>query len=494
MTLFPAPVLALLNRAGDRPCFEHGDRTLTGLDTLRLVRRAVAGLRAAGLRRGAGIAVLPGYTPEGFALLHGAFVLGLRVANLRPGMAAGQFRHVLSQQVDALVYDRAELPDALKAVARATPLLPLETLFERPGDGEELTVEARPADIARITYTSGSTGQPKGVANTYAALSTDWTLFPQTWTPALRDLAAGLDRFLLHGTLASNVVMNYTLATLQHGGVAVVPADVPDPLYPEVVERYRISGAFITVPNYYRLLDGIKHGSPDVSSLRALMVAGSPLSPKRLAEGLERLGPVVFNGYGQTEAGGLSMLSPREVAAHGPAALTSAGKPYEQVSLSIRDENGDEASHGEVFVRAPWQTVGYWCMPEESKEVYVDGWIRTRDLGHVDEHGYLHLAGRTRDVIIVNALNYYAGPIEAALTRHESVAEAYVTGAPDERTGEAIHAFVVPARSTVDTEALKEVVKTHLGEASVPADITVITSVPMAPSGKPDKKALLAHL
>jgi fatty-acyl-CoA synthase len=289
--------------------------------------------------------------------------------------------------------------------------------------------------------------------------------------------------------------MNYTLAALQRGGVAVVPTDVPDPLYPEVVERYRISGAFITVPNYYRLLDGIKQGSYDVSSLRALMVAGSPVSPKRLAEGLERLGPVVFNGYGQTEAGGLSMLSPREIAADGRLALTSVGKLYPQVELSLRDENGTEVAPGaagEVFVRAPWQTFGYWCMPDESAEVYVDGWIRTRDLGYVDEHGYLHLEGRTRDVIIVNALNHYAGPIEAALARHESVAEAYVTGAPDERTGEAIHAFVVPATSTVDTELLKSIVATDLGEASVPADITVITSVPMAASGKPDKKALLA--
>ena len=91
-------------------------------------------------------------------------------------------------------------------------------------------------------------------------------------------------------------------------------------------------------------------------------------------------------------------------------------------------------------MRTPYQTVGYWRDPEQTAEVYGDGWVRTRDLGYLDARGYLHLTGRTRDVIIVNGMVDYAGPIEQALAKHPDIDQAYVVGAPDEQTGEAIHA------------------------------------------------------
>ncbi|XVQ86329.1 class I adenylate-forming enzyme family protein [Microbispora siamensis] len=140
----------------------------------------------------------------------------------------------------------------------------------------------------------------------------------------------------------------------------------------------------------------------------------------------------------------------------------------------------------------PFLMAGYWGQPEETRDVLRDGWLRTLDLGHLDETGLLHLAGRTRDVIMVNAIVVYAGPIERALAGHPDVAEAYVAGAPDERTGEAVHAFVVPAPGrTPDHAALTELVRAELGADSVPGTITTVSSVPVAPSGKPDKRALL---
>ncbi|GAB3882308.1 hypothetical protein GCM10027612_12700 [Microbispora bryophytorum subsp. camponoti] len=143
-------------------------------------------------------------------------------------------------------------------------------------------------------------------------------------------------------------------------------------------------------------------------------------------------------------------------------------------------------------MRSPFLMTGYRDQPEETGDVLRDGWLRTRDLGHLDETGLLYLTGRTRDVIIVNAIVVYAGPIERALAGHPGVAEAYVTGAPDERTGEAVHAFVVPAPgATLDHAALAELVRAELGADSVPRTITTVSSVPVAPSGKPDKRALV---
>jgi fatty-acyl-CoA synthase len=134
---------------------------------------------------------------------------------------------------------------------------------------------------------------------------------------------------------------------------------------------------------------------------------------------------------------------------------------------------------------------GYWNDPEQTADTVRDGWLRTRDLGYLDERGLLYLVGRARDVIIVNAEVCYAGPIENVLIGHPDVDQAYVVGSPDERTGEAIHAFVVPAGDrTPDRVALAEAIRTTLGAASVPSTITVVTDVPVAASGKVDKRAL----
>jgi acyl-coenzyme A synthetase/AMP-(fatty) acid ligase len=245
------------------------------------------------------------------------------------------------------------------------------------------------------------------------------------------------------------------------------------------------------------MLDLLRDAPIDVGSLRALMVSGSPLSPGRLASAVERLGPVIYHGYGQTEAGSISMVTPGDFALCPARALTSVGRPHPGVEISVRNEQGEPVptgKTGEIYVRSPSQMALYWAQPEETRDVLRDGWVRTRDLGYRDEQGFIYLTGRTRDVIIVNALVMYAGPIERVLASHPDVAEAYVIGTPDERTGEAIHAFVVPADGRApDHDALAALVRAELGEGSVPKTITAVTGVPVNANGKPDKRALLGN-
>lgn len=142
-------------------------------------------------------------------------------------------------------------------------------------------------------------------------------------------------------------------------------------------------------------------------------------------------------------------------------------------------------------MRTPAQATAYWTDPVETAEVFVDGWVRTRDLARLDSDGYLHLLGRTREVIIVHANLVYAGPIERVLAADPTVAEAYVVGRPDDATGEAVHAYVVPAAGhTPDAGRLRALVAAALGEPSAPQTIQSIDRVPLGPSGKPDKRAL----
>jgi fatty-acyl-CoA synthase len=479
--VFPQAVLDLLDAGGDRPVFEHGDRVVGAREMARLIRRIAAGLRAAGIGPADGVAMMLGVTPEAFAAIIAGYAVGARVAGVRPGLTDSQLAHLLGQDMKAAVVDRP--PDF-----RYPPALPLADLLETPDDGRPLVAAGRPGDIARITYTSGSTGNPKGCAQTYAGLTAAWAAHPNRWPPAVRELAAGLRRYLVFGSLASQVMIEYSILTLAAGGTMVV-ADPPS--FPDAFPRYRATASVITVPRLYRLVRDQQADPVNLRSLRVLLVSGSPLDPGRLREAIDVLGPVVYHGYGQTETGLITMLTPAEAAAR----AASVGRAPSVIDLQVRDAAGHPVpvgTEGELFVRTPAQATGYWADPAETSAVFVDGWVRTRDLARLDDEGYLRLLGRVRDVIIVNANIVYAGPIERVLADHPDVAEAYVVAAADDDTGEAPHAFVVPtAERTPDHAALRALVGRTLGAAAVPRTITMIDAVPVAPSGKPDKHALV---
>jgi acyl-coenzyme A synthetase/AMP-(fatty) acid ligase len=493
--LFPYSLLEALREAPGSPAFEHGERIVSRGELLALIGRLAAALRAAGLGPGSGLAVSLAVSPEAFAAHMAAHVLGCRVVGVRPGYTPGQLAHVLDMDVDALVVDSSTATADLLTAAGRIPSLSLADLMT--GHPEDVpVVAAQPDDVAFVAFTSGSTGNPKGCAITYRALTAHWAWQPRVWSPVAAEFASAFRRSMLFGTLSSIVVLEFLAPCLLGGGTAMIPGDDGRPLFPYALERHRITGSIITVPRLCQMLDLLRSEPADVSSLRALMVSGSPLSPDRLAEAIERLGPVVYQGYGQTEVGNIAMLTPGDIAGGPDGLLASTGRPHPRVELSVRDEAGRELApghDGEIFVRCPYQMTRYWGDPAETRDVLRDGWIRTRDLGHVDDNGYLYLVGRTRDIILVNAMVVYAGPIERVLASHPDVIDAYVTAAPDERTGEAVHAFVVPARALDDAGSaeLAALVRAQLGEDSVPQTITAVPGVPVAASGKPDKRALL---
>jgi fatty-acyl-CoA synthase len=501
---FPQPLLDALGAAPERPAFEHAGRSVTRAQVLETIRRLAGVLHELGLGPGRALAVFTAVTPEAFAAHIAAHTLGCRVVGVRPGYADGQLVHVLGMDVDALLVDATTLTPALAQAAGAARLLSLGTcqgaldLLAQPDTGRGLAVAGRPDDIALLTFTSGSTGQPKGCALSYGALATHWSWQePRLWSPVARELADGFERYLLFGTLASMVVLEFLALCLQGSGVAVIPELDARAVFPYAIARYRITGSIITVPRLCQMLDLLRDDAVDVSSLRALMVSGSPITPRHLAAAVARLGPVVYQGYGQTETGSLSMLTPGDIAREPEQVLSSVGRPHPGVELRVRDERGralGPGHTGEIHVRSPYLMTRYWGDPEETRDTLRDGWLRTRDLGQLDQRGFLHLSGRTRDVIMVHAMVVYAGPIEQVLASHPEIDQAYVAGAPDERSGEAVHAFIVPVQGRrPDHAALRALVRSQLGTDSVPATITEVASVPVAASGKPDKRALLGQ-
>ncbi|KOX24378.1 AMP-dependent synthetase [Saccharothrix sp. NRRL B-16348] len=476
---FPRAVLDVLETAGGRPVFEHGSRVVSGAEMLDLVARIAAGLRGRGLGPGDGVVLLLGVNPEAFATILAAHAVGARVLGVRPGLPDDQVRHLLSLDVAAVITDTVPHEPGPRA-------LTVDALLKTRADGRPRCA-GRPADVARLIHTSGSTGTPKACAQTYAAMTAAWTARPDAWPPAIRELASRLDRFLVFGSLSSQVMFEYAVVAITAGGAAVV-ADPPG--FPDAITRHRASASVITVPRLAKLVAAQRRDPADLSSLRALMVSGSPLTTDRHREALDVLGPVLFQGYGQSETGMISMATPADPPG-------TVGVPPAAVRVEVRDEDGAPTARGvdgELFVRTPGQADAYWADPARSAEVFADGWVRTRDLGHFDADGHLRLTGRTRDVVIVNANLHYAGPIERVIAEHPDVAEAYVVAVPDDDTGEAVHAYVVPTGDHgPDLPALRALVTARLGAACAPVAVTVIAEPPLAPSGKPDKR-LLSHI
>ncbi len=450
MSAYPQPLLDSLSSDRQRTVFEHGGRRVSAGDLLATVRRMAGALTANGLGHASGVAMLTGVTPEAFAAYLAASALGCRVIGVRPGYSPSQLHHVLTNGVDALVTDGQTIYGRTLTIAELNEGRPVE-----------VHAEGRPGDVARLVYTSGSTGTPKGCMQSYRAMSAHWSWAPDMWDEDTADLAGYGERYLLFGTLASAVVQDYGVLAILNGGTAVIPA-FEEPL-PHAIQRYRITGTILNVPRLYQFLDIVRTGDVDTSTLTGLVVAGSPLPPHRFKEAIDRLGPVMYQAYGQSETGNLTMLTPTHLENYGSELLTSVGRPHAHVDVAVRG--------GELYVRTRYAIDGYWENEKETAEILDNGWVRTRDLGYLDDKGFVHLTGRARQVIIVNAFPYYDGPIEA------------------------VHAFVVPGPDGAPSdENLRAAVAAALGAGSVPKTITHLPEVPVAGSGKPDKLALRASL
>jgi acyl-CoA synthetase (AMP-forming)/AMP-acid ligase II len=484
--LFPGPLLDGLAAAPDRAAIEHGDRTVTGAELLATVGRLATALADAGLGPGLGVAMHTAVTPEAFAAHLAAHALGCRVVGVRPGWTQGQLGRVLARGIDAVVVDPSTgTSDGDGPVRLSLGPVPgaRDLLAAAAGAAGPVAVLARPDDVARLDFTSGSTGRPRACARSYRTFSLAYR--PDRWSPGLTAFVGQGERFLIYGSLAMPVMLTFAGRTLLTGGtVAIAGDDVRDALAPAIA-RLRATRVAMTPPSLQLLLERLGAERLDVSCLGGVMVTGSPAGPGLLAAAVVRLGPVVWQGYGQAESGMISLLTPDELRRHGHAALTSVGRVLPEVDVRVDDD-------GEIWVRSEHVMAGYWDDPAATAEVLRDGWLRTRDVGAIDPAtGLLHLTGRARDVILVNAEVCYAGAIEGVLARHPLVGAAYAVGVPDARTGEAVHAFVVPSGdATPDSEELVRLVRADLTANHVPRSVTVVREVPVAAGGKPDKRAL----
>jgi acyl-CoA synthetase (AMP-forming)/AMP-acid ligase II len=214
--------------------------------------------------------------------------------------------------------------------------------------------------------------------------------------------------------------------------------------------------------------------------VRTGFVAGAT-SPRELLERLDAVGMRILNLYGLTETGAITAC----VADDPPEArFTTVGRPLPGYDVRIEE--------GELHVRGPHVTPGYFRRPEETEAAFIDGWFRTGDLVEVED-GYIRIAGRAKELVHVGGFNVFPAEVENVLLTHPEVVQAVVVGAPDERMGEVLRAFVVarPGSELVPA-GLLAFARSKIAGYKLPYEISILPELPLLPSGKPDRRALAA--
>jgi fatty-acyl-CoA synthase len=354
------------------------------------------------------------------------------------------------------------------------------------GEGAEACADIADDDLAVITQTSGSSGQPKGVCWTFAVKNEMATSAASRGGQANILITAPLTHSSGFG--ADDTLITGSLVVLHHGfdAGAVLRA----------VADHRIARLVLGTPQVYALATHPDTAGTDLSSLRELIYTGSPAAPNRLREALEVFGPVLLQVYGTTETGVITMLPPGDH--HDLRLCGTVGRPLNPAAVTIRDPDTGVALRtgeiGEVCAVPRWSMAGYWHEPELTAQAVRDGWVRTGDLGHLDDDGYLHLSGRLSDVMKVKGIRIHPEAVERVLNQAPGVSQAAVCGVENADRVEQIYAAVVARPgAVVDLQGLRRHVSEALSDNHVPSVIDLCRQLPVVGPGKPDRAQLRAQ-
>ncbi len=383
-------------------------------------------------------------------------------------------------------------PLLAKTPARALYMkqLPLKRLFVleylRP---RPAIPKVAPDETAVIVYTSGSTGQPRGVCLTHDNLLSNCRA-------AIEHFQLKPDHHLL-GFLPPFHVFGLTVLTLLPvvlgSRVTFVPRFSPQTVH-EVI-RHKDVSVVMAVPSMYAAIARLKSAKPaDFARIELAVSGGEPLPMNLYQEVLEKTGMNLLEGYGMIETSPV-------ISANQPGAqrVGTVGRPIPGVETQVRDPEGKPLppnQTGELYVRGPGVMKGYYNRPEETAAVLdSQGWLRTGDIVHIDTDGYIAITGRAKDMLIVGGENVYPREVERVLDRHPAVRESVVVGKPDASRGEAIVAFVIlHDHATAPANEIREFCRGHLAGHKVPREVHVVDDLPRGPTGKILKRELRAKL
>jgi fatty-acyl-CoA synthase len=495
-------IIEAMERFGDREAFVLGDQRVSYSQAANTISRIVRLLAARDVGPGRAVAALSPNMPEVWLVQAAAYLLGTTYTGLHPLGSPGDHAYVCKDAGIAVLVVHPKFAETGAALAERCPGIGCLLTLGPAEVGQDLLalVESVPAgrlergpagedDTAWLQYTGGTTGTPKGVMVPHRAL------VAQTYTLTCSWGLPETPRFLLTSPLTHAGSLP-VLPTLCRGGTVVLQQSFDPEGWLDTVTRERINYSFVVPTMLYAMLD---HASPrrhDLSSLETILYGAAPMAPARIGEALEQFGPVLMQGYGQTEC--LGMCTSLRKDEHDPelraGLLASCGRAVAGARAEVLGKDGaalGPGQVGEVCVRSAVVMTGYRNRPEETAEALAGGWLHTGDLAVRDEEGFFYLVDRKKDVIVSGAFNVYPREVEDVIARCAGVSAVAVIGVPDARWGEAVTAFVATRPGEhVDVDEIRKTVREQKGAHQTPKAIHVVDELPKTAAGKIDKKAL----
>ena len=437
-----------------------------------LMDRVAAALQRDGVEPRQSIAVCGTNSIEYAVLFLGALRAGAAVAPLAPSSTPESIARMTRDSGAKIFFDedRLENLQAWMAPAGAKP---------RP-------VDIHPDWPFNIIYSSGTTGEPKGIVHPHA----------MRWAHVRRAgvIGYGPDAITLLSTpLYSNTTLVSFLPTVALGGTVILMPKFDARGYLELAQKYRVTHTMLVPVQYQRLMALPDFGKYDLSSFRMKRCTSAPFAAALKKQVLERWPGKLVDSYGLTEGGGTCMLDCTEY----PDKLHTVGKPAPGHDIRLIDDNGREVGPGqagEVVGHSPGIMTGYHNQPQKTKDAEWHDpsgkrFIRTGDIGRFDAEGFLTLVDRKKDMIISGGFNIYPSDLEAVLKEHEFVSEVSVVGVPSEQWGETPVAFVV-LKKDFPAEKILAWANQKLGKTQRISAIRVIDALPRSAIGKVLKREL----
>ncbi|MGW2015232.1 long-chain-fatty-acid--CoA ligase [Streptomyces sp. NPDC001927] len=476
----------------DRIAVVEGAVRLTYRELWHDALRCAAGLRAAGVGPGDRVAVLLPNTTDFLRVYYGALAAGATVVPVHALLVAEEVRYVLEHSGAVALVSGGPLWAVAEEAARGAGVRALQGA---PMAAEPLRAAepAGPSDTAVILYTSGTTGRPKGARLTHLNIVLNASVTSQDLLGmGAEDVVLGcLPLFHSYGqTCAMN-------GTLRVGATLVLMPRFSGPAALAALADEGVT-VFMGVPTmYHALVEAAASDARRPAALRAAVSGGAALPVAVLERFEETFSTQVLEGYGLTETSPVATFNQPHIGTR-PGTV---GHPVWGVEIGVADAAVEDRIElladgeiGEVVVRGHNVFAGYLDDPEATAAAVVDGWFRTGDLGVRDEEGFLSIVDRKKDLVIRGGFNIYPREVEEVLVRHPAVSEVAVIGVPDEAKGEEVCAVVVlrPGSGCVGAAELVEWSKERLGRHKYPRLVRFVDAMPLGPTGKVLKRALVA--
>jgi fatty-acyl-CoA synthase len=483
----------------------YGDRRFESREVLDRALRLAGGLRERGVGPGDRVALLARNSPEFFFCYLACAAIGAVFVPLNFRLAQAEVAQIVDwcdvrvfitePEFTRPVPAEQQRAGRLAVVVDDDPLAGLRTEPHPSWVAASALLAAEPVvpeprrggDPALICFTSGSTGQPRGVVVTHGNLWWTWRNMDEVCDHRLEDVTLAAAPL---GHLAG--LNGFALRTLVRGGAVVVARGFDAGQALRLIERHRVTTMF-AVPS---MLDEMRRHpdfpARDLRSLRLCLVGSTTVDPELITD-LTSDGLRLMHAWGMSETSGACLYLPPERALEKPDSV-GIPLPYADVHL-VDPASGAQIDTpgvvGELVVSGPLVVPGYWNEPAATAEAIRDGRMHSGDLAILGEDGFYRLVGRSKDMIISGGENIYPAEVEHAIREHPAVRDVVVVGAPDETWGETVVAFVEPEPGeTVDLPELRDFCACRIARYKLPHRLVVVDRIPLNGSGKPDRRSL----